>query len=682
MSDQGEGKKEWILNEGQFAAEKGTLWEERGDGAWLLGCGKGNAARAFWNLAENGEIRWEDYRYLSVDVKSLPSWSLVFQFEIWEKGNEGEEPDLTVRMSMIPQEEVRLVLPFEALDAQHIFLGRTPGKLRSFVTGKAVRPERIGRFAIGLREGWEGQQIEIRRFALSWEQPDCPFSGKPLVDLLGQKKEGNWPGKRSSVEDLKKGLQEERQALLEEEGWKERSSYGGYTGLRFSATGYFRLEKTESHWWLVDPEGCAFLTAGMDCVRTDECTPIDGLESCYDWLPEKGGEYDQALRPDPWMRKEAEEYMNFPVANLIRCFGADWRQEWERLTVSRLRSWGFNTIGAFSDEDFIRRSNMPYTRTLVGYPSTRCKIYRDFPDVFSQEYLESAKAYAAQLNEGRNDANMIGYYMRNEPQWAFSHDVCLAEELLGVEEETETGKALLHFLEEKYGGTEALYAAWELEDMEGNFRKRAAGRAAEGRLTEAAREDLKAFSARMIREYVRVPALELKKVDPNHLNLGMRYAFILYPEQTAGCEFMDVFSINCYKIDPTAVLTEVAALVKMPVMIGEFHFGALDRGLDATGIIGVADQESRGKAYRYYLNHALHVPECVGVQYFEYWDQPFLGRPDGENYQIGFLDVCGTPYAEMVRAARLAHAQMYHVAAGLMDYMSPAPEKIISNIAS
>ena len=123
--------------------------------------------------------------------------------------------------------------------------------------------------------------------------------------------------------------------------------------------------------------------------------------------------------------------------------------------------------------------------------------------------------------------------------------------------------------------------------MEGNFRKRAAGRAAEGRLTEAAREDLKAFSARMIREYVRVPALELKKVDPNHLNLGMRYAFILYPEQTAGCEFMDVFSINCYKIDPTAVLTEVAALVKMPVMIGEFHFGALDRGLDATGIIGV-----------------------------------------------------------------------------------------------
>ena len=292
------------------------------------------------------------------------------------------------------------------------FPGKNTWKLRSFVTGKAVRPERIGRFAIGLREGWEGQQIEIRRFALSWEQPDCPFSGKPLVDLLGQKKEGNWPGKRSSVEDLKKGLQEERQALLEEEGWKERSSYGGYTGLRLSATGYFRLEKTESHWWLVDPEGCAFLTAGMDCVRTDECTPIDGLESCYDWLPEKGGEYDQALRPDPWMRKEAEEYMNFPVANLIRCFGADWRQEWERLTVSRLRSWGFNTIGAFSDEDFIRRSNMPYTRTLMGYPSTRCKIYRDFPDVFSQEYLESAKAYAAQLNEGRNDANMIGYYMK------------------------------------------------------------------------------------------------------------------------------------------------------------------------------------------------------------------------------------------------------------------------------
>ena len=42
----------------------------------------------------------------------------------------------------------------------------------------------------------------------------------------------------------------------------------------------------------------------------------------------------------------------------------------------------------------------------------------------------------------------------------------------------------------------------------------------------------------MICEYVKTPALALRAVDSNHLNLGMRYAFILYPEQAAGCDYV------------------------------------------------------------------------------------------------------------------------------------------------
>jgi hypothetical protein len=51
-------------------------------------------------------------------------------------------------------------------------------------------------------------------------------------------------------------------------------------------------------------------------------------------------------------------------------------------------------------------------------------------------------------------------------------------------------------------------------------------------------------------------------------------------------------------------------------MIGEFHFGATDRGLPATGIQGAADQTQRGVAYRHYVENGLARPEVVGLHYF------------------------------------------------------------------
>ena len=41
-------------------------------------------------------------------------------------------------------------------------------------------------------------------------------------------------------------------------------------------------------------------------------------------------------------------------------------------------------------------------------------------------------------------------------------------------------------------------------------------------------------------------------------------------------------------------------------------------------------------------------------------DQPLTGRSfDGENYNIGFVNVTDTPYVEMIEAARVVHAEAY-----------------------
>ena len=75
-------------------------------------------------------------------------------------------------------------------------------------------------------------------------------------------------------------------------------------------------------------------------------------------------------------------------------------------------------------------------------------------------------------------------------------------------------------------------------------------------------------------------------------------------------------------------------------------------------------QQDRAKAYRIYVEDAAANPNCVGTHWFTVYDQSAIGRADGENYQIGFLDVCNRPYDEMGAAAIASHERLYEVAAG------------------
>ncbi|RME95573.1 MAG: beta-agarase, partial [Verrucomicrobia bacterium] len=99
-----------------------------------------------------------------------------------------------------------------------------------------------------------------------------------------------------------------------------------------------------------------------------------------------------------------------------------------------------------------------------------------------------------------------------------------------------------------------------------------------------------------------------------------------------------------------------------PLLIGEFHFGALDRGLFHTGLVPVANQAERAAAYDAYVRSALGNPQCVGTHWFQYQDEPTTGRTfDEENYQIGFVDIADTPYPETVAAARSLGENLYRL---------------------
>ena len=78
------------------------------------------------------------------------------------------------------------------------------------------------------------------------------------------------------------------------------------------------------------------------------------------------------------------------------------------------------------------------------------------------------------------------------------------------------------------------------------------------------------------------------------------------------------------------------------------------------GLVPVATQAERADRYFDYARGALQHPQIVGVNWFQYMDQPLTGRPlDGENFAIGFLSITDQPYTELVTASRKLSRTLY-----------------------
>ncbi|MEM9528805.1 MAG: beta-agarase, partial [Bacteroidota bacterium] len=92
---------------------------------------------------------------------------------------------------------------------------------------------------------------------------------------------------------------------------------------------------------------------------------------------------------------------------------------------------------------------------------------------------------------------------------------------------------------------------------------------------------------------------------------------------------------------------------------GEFHFGATDRGHVHPGVKLASDQQDRGTKYRDYIQGALRNRQLVGAHWFQYTDQAMTGREDGENYNVGLVDIADSPYPELIKAIRETNFAMY-----------------------
>jgi hypothetical protein len=501
------------------------------------------------------------------------------------------------------------------------------------------------------------------------EKPLLPKG--PLVDELGQSRLHSWPGRTKSVEEMVSRVKGQL-ANAPKQNWPDTfSRWGGWKAKKLAqGTGFFGVKKDGGRWYLIDPDGYAFWSAGMDCVRVDCQGRIDGIEDALAWRPDPDSEYADAYGMREGGRANAR-FISYLAANLIRAFGREgWRDKWSAIALAELKRLRFNTVANWSEWEYAAKAKFPYVRPMSFRGRETPMIYRDFPDVFHAAFEGDAAAYASQLQSTASDPAFIGYFLMNEPTWGFSSELPAAG-MLYTTDACATRDELARFLKDKHRTDAALAAAW---NMPVSLEKVGRGRWQKEVLTREALADLRAFSVKMVERYFRVLSASCKKADPNHLNLGMRWAGIPPDWAVEGMKTFDVFSLNCYQDKlPRAQSDKIHSLLNMPVMVGEWHFGALDVGLPASGIGHLRNQADRARAYRVYLEDCAANPNCVGAHWFTLYDQSALGRYDGENYNIGFLDICHRTYDEMGQAAIGSHEAMYEIASGRQPPFAAAP---------
>ncbi len=484
----------------------------------------------------------------------------------------------------------------------------------------------------------------------------------PFIDQYGQFKHKEWPGKVHSDAELKANAQKETADLAAHPGPQGWNAFGGWAaGPKQKATGHFRVQKIGNTWWFVDPEGCLWWSHGpVRVTPSTAITPLDNRAFYFENLPKEDSPFalfytthDELLKPYYEKRNILKTY-DFSSANAYRKYGENWYAQFAERAHTRLRSWGMNTIANSSDKKICFMDKTPYinrfelkSKRIEGSHDGWWPFRDPFDASFRQEVVRQMKIHQREME----DPWCFGFFVDNELSWGGPTD--LATWTLESPADQAAKIEFISRLRKQYVTIDKLNAVWgetyaSWEDM----------LALKKRPGKGATQDLTAFTRIIAESYFKNINEEFKKLAPNKLYMGCRFAG-RGPEWAvvAGAKHCDLISYNIYA--KTLADFTLPAGIDKPVIIGEFHFGALDRGLFHPGLIETKDQNERARVYVQYVTSALQHPNVVGVHWHQFGDQATTGRFDGENFQVGFVDCCDTPYPETIAALRTVGYDLY-----------------------
>jgi hypothetical protein len=123
-----------------------------------------------------------------------------------------------------------------------------------------------------------------------------PFEWRGWVDRYGQRKDATWPRKVHSDAALIEADTQEQRRLDPVTRFADRDEYQAWAmGPQRRATGYFRVERIDSRWWFVAPNGRLFFATGINVMWPGIHAPInDQTRAAYEWLPPREGLFTKA----------------------------------------------------------------------------------------------------------------------------------------------------------------------------------------------------------------------------------------------------------------------------------------------------------------------------------------------------------------------------------------------------
>ena len=342
------------------------------------------------------------------------------------------------------------------------------------------------------------------------------------------------------------------------------SRYGGMATRRVKATGFFQTARVDGRWWLVDPEGCRFLSVGLCSVNLS----------------------------------------NFDDGVLKEKFASE--EKWADATLALLRTHGFNTLGRWSDwQDFRTKPKpIPYCTRLSfmsGYKNVRPPRngQRGYPHltmpVFDAEFEGFCDTLASTLAATKDDPWLLGHFSDNELPFrpnALSNYLALPPSDAG------------------HKAARAWLAARGKTPARANARDQAG------------------FLEHVARRYYGIVGKAIRKHDPNHLYIGSRIHGRCIAEPVfRGSKAVDVISVNYYhRWSPEQErMTKWLKASGRPFIASEWYAMSLESPKTRVRGAGfrVRTDHDRGLFYQNFTIGLLRHPACVGWHWFKYGgDQP------------------------------------------------------------
>lgn len=430
----------------------------------------------------------------------------------------------------------------------------------------------------------------------------------------------------------------------------QRDRFGGWTGKKFRATGFFRTEHDGQRWWMVTPEGHAFISWGVNHYH-------DGW-----WI--------QHYNRDYWVERFGASQPR----------DAAWNRGFREVALADLHRLGLNSLGIHTNAHSLThppgQAAFPFVApfeplVLSHYRRPQPEAYAD---IFSTDYEKTCEQTAEEFAAPyRNDPMVLGYCMADCPPLtdneAQQHgSTTWPRKLRNLGPQAPGKQAYVRHMGDRYGDVSGFnttygtaFGSWTELLETADWREDAPP------VNATERADNASFLLECVDRYYAVAKAALMRADPNHLFHGDKINGDTDQLETiteVTTRYTDLINTQFYgrweqQRDTYDRLTDK---VGQPFLNGDAAYTTPTETMPAPYGQHAFDMAERALWTRELMENATARPDFVGWHMCGMIDTANTMPGKERNQHQGLMTVRGEFYPEMENTIRDISDRLYDIA--------------------